>query len=42
VFVKYIIAFDYGFLPLSLFRQVQERFAAYAAGKRMRTIPRTA
>jgi hypothetical protein len=33
--------FDYGFLPPSLFRQVQERFAAYAAGKRMRIIPRT-
>ncbi len=32
--------FDYGFLPPALFRQVQERFGAYAKARRL-VVPRT-
>jgi hypothetical protein len=33
--------FAYGFVPPALFRQVQERFAAYAMARRVRMVPRT-
>jgi hypothetical protein len=33
--------FDYGFLPPALFQQVQQRFGAYAAAKRLLVVPRT-